>query len=70
LATFAFKALDLRGAQTIGEMDAEDKSGVAAQLRGKGLIVLDIDERKPRSAGDVFARFRRVKSAELTVMTR
>jgi type IV pilus assembly protein PilC len=70
LATFAFKALDLQGAPTIGEMDAEDKSGVAAQLRGKGLIVLDIDERKPRSAGDVFARFRRVKAAELTVMTR
>jgi type IV pilus assembly protein PilC len=70
MATFAFKALDLAGATTRGEMDAEDKQTVAAQLRGKGLIVLDIEEQAQAGAGDLLARFKRVKPHELTVVTR
>jgi type IV pilus assembly protein PilC len=70
MATFAFKALDLSGSATRGEIDADDKQAVAAQLRSKGLIVLDIEEQVARNAGDIFARFRRVKSNELTVVTR
>jgi len=70
VATFAFKALDLQGAPTIGEIEAEEKSGVSAQLRSKGLIVLDIEEKQPASAGDLLARFKRVKARELTVLTR
>ena len=34
MATFAFKALDLAGMPSRGEMDAGDKQAVAAQLRG------------------------------------
>jgi type IV pilus assembly protein PilC len=70
MATYAYKALDLQGAPTKGEIDGDDKQSVAANLRGKGLIVLDIEERIPKSAGDLFARFKKVSAPELCVMTR
>jgi type IV pilus assembly protein PilC len=70
MATYAFKALDLSGASTRGEMEAGDKQAVAAQLRSKGLIVVDIEEQVPASAGDLLARFRRVKADDLVIATR
>lgn len=70
MSTFAFKALDLTGAATRGEVEAEDKQSVAAQLRSKGLIVLDIEEQKPTDVGDLLGRFKKVKPHELTVATR
>src|SRR5215217_3837409 len=70
MATYAFKALDLSGAPSKGEMDAGDKQAVAAQLRSKGLIVVDIEEQVPASAGDILARFKRVKADELVIATR
>ncbi|HYH58539.1 MAG TPA: type II secretion system F family protein [Thermoleophilaceae bacterium] len=70
MATYAYKALDLQGAPTKGEIDGDDKQAVASNLRAKGLIVLDIEERIPKSAGDILARFKKVKAQELTVMTR
>ena len=70
MATFAFKALDLAGMPSKGEMDAGDKQAVAAQLRGRGLIVIDIEEQTPASAGDLRARFKRVKADELVIATR
>ncbi len=70
MATYAYKALDLQGAPAKGEIDGDDKQAVASNLRAKGLIVLDIEERIPKSAGDILARFKKVKSQELTVMTR
>ena len=70
MATYAYKALDLQGAPTKGEIDGDDKQAVAANLRAKGLIVLDIDERIPKSASDLFARFKKVKAPELCIMTR
>jgi type IV pilus assembly protein PilC len=70
MATYAFKALDLSGMPSRGEMDAGDKQAVAAQLRGRGLIVIDIEEQVPASAGDILARFQRVKADELVIATR
>src|ERR687898_1702428 len=70
MASFAFKALDLSGAATKGEMEAGDKQAVAAQLRSKGLIVVDIEEQAPASAGDLLARFKKVKSDDLVIATR
>ena len=70
MATFAYKALELSGVPATGEMDGEDKTAVAAQLRAKGLIVLDIEQRKGASEGDLLSRFRKVKPHELTVATR
>src|SRR5918992_1651590 len=70
MASYAFKALDLAGATTKGEMEAGDKQAVAAQLRSKGLIVVDIEEQAAASAGDILARFRRVKADDLVIATR
>ena len=70
MATFAFKAFDLAGTPTKGEVEAEDKQAVSSQLRGKGLIVVDIIEEKPASAGDLFAGFRKIKAGDLTIATR
>ena len=70
MATFAFKALDVSGVSTRGELEADDKQSVASQLRAKGLIVLDIEEQKNADIGDMLGRFKRVKAQELTVMTR
>jgi type IV pilus assembly protein PilC len=70
MATYAFKALDLKGVPQRGELEAEGKQIVASQLRAKGLIVVDIEEQKPTDVSDLFARFKRVKAAELTVATR
>ena len=70
MSTFAFKALDVAGIPTRGEIEAEDKQVVVSQLRGRGLVVLDIEEQKPTDVGDLFARFKRVKAEELTVATR
>src|SRR3954465_12416953 len=71
MGTYAFKALDLSGTSTRGELEADDKQAVAAQLRSKGLIVLDIEEKKSGAdVGDMLARFKKVKAQELTIATR
>src|SRR4051812_15176693 len=70
MSTFAFKALDLTGTATRGEIEADDKQTVASQLRAKGLIALDTEEQNPTDGGALFARFKRVKAQELTIATR
>src|SRR5215212_7357146 len=70
MSTFAYKALDPTGTTIQGEIEAEDKVAVASQLRSRGLIVVDIDEQAAAGAGDLFARFKKVKPDELTVATR
>src|SRR3954452_22327304 len=71
MANFGFKALDLAGVSTRGELEADDKQTVASQLRGKGLIVLDIEEKKSAAdVGELLAGFKRVKAQDLTVATR
>jgi type IV pilus assembly protein PilC len=70
MATFAFKALDLAGAPTKGEIEAADKQTVASQLRSKGLIVVDIEEQAAASAGDLLARFKKVKADDLVIASR
>jgi type IV pilus assembly protein PilC len=70
MAAYAFQALDFSGMPTKGEIEAADKQAVAAQLRSKGLIVIDIEEQTPASAGDILARFKRVKSDHLVIATR
>jgi type IV pilus assembly protein PilC len=70
MSTFAFRALDVSGVPTKGEIDAETKQAVAQQLRGKGLIVLDIEEQESASAGDILDRFKKVKPDDLVVGTR
>jgi type IV pilus assembly protein PilC len=70
MATYAFKALDLAGAPTKGEMEANDKQAVASQLRSHGLIVVDIEEQISANAADLLGRFRRIKPDDLVIATR
>jgi type IV pilus assembly protein PilC len=70
MSSYAFKAVDLAGVPVRGEIDADDKQTVTAQLRSKGLIVVDIEEQAPANAGDILARFRKVKADDLVVGTR
>jgi type IV pilus assembly protein PilC len=70
MATYAFKALDLSGAPSKGEIEASDKQTVAAQLRSRGLIVVDIEEQTPASAADILARFKKIKADDLVIATR
>src|ERR687892_307126 len=70
MATYAFKALDLSGVPSKGEVEASDKQAVAAQLRSRGLIVVDIEEQTPASAADILARFKRIKADDLVIATR
>ncbi len=69
MSSFVFKTMDLAGATSSGEIEAESKQAVADQLRGRGLVVLDISD-KHASREIKLEFFRRVKADELTVMTR
>jgi type IV pilus assembly protein PilC len=71
MATFTYKALDARGITAAGQIDADNKSAVAANLRNKGLTVVDIDEVKTSLAKtDIFAGLQRIKAKDLTVFSR
>jgi type IV pilus assembly protein PilC len=69
--TFAFKAIDLAGVPSDGELEGESKAQVSDQLRQRGLIVLDVSEKKSAvNIEDVFKKFRGVKMRDLAVMAR
>jgi len=69
--TFAWRAMDLAGAATAGEVEAESKSQVTEQLRQRGLIVLDVSEKsKPFKLEDVFRQWKGVDMRELSVFSR
>lgn len=70
-ATFAFKAMDLAGMPSAGEVEAESKSQVTAQLRQQGLIVIDVSEKKsPINVEDLFKKFKGVDLRALAVFSR
>jgi type IV pilus assembly protein PilC len=69
VATFAFKAIDLQGAQAKGEVDAQDKQAVVDQLKARGLIVVDV-KNKASSMDITIPGTDRVKAHELTIMAR
>jgi type IV pilus assembly protein PilC len=69
--TFAFRAMDLAGAATAGEVEAESKAQVTEQLRQRGLIVLDVSEKtSPINIEDLLKRFKGVDMRELAVFSR
>jgi type IV pilus assembly protein PilC len=71
MGTFAYKALDAKGAQANGTLDGDTKAAVAAALRNKGLTVLNIDEVKQGLKGkDIFESLQRVRPKDLTVFSR
>jgi type IV pilus assembly protein PilC len=71
VSTFAFRAVDVAGVPSRGEVDAESKSQVSEQLRERGLIVLDVSEQNEAFRFEkLFDRFRSVKTRDLAVFSR
>jgi type IV pilus assembly protein PilC len=69
--TFSFKAMDLAGSTSSGEIQAESKSAVGEQLRQRGLIVLDVSEKSnPLNIEDLMRRWRGTDMRELAVFSR
>ena len=69
--TFAFRAIDLSGVTSSGELEADSKAAVGEQLRQRGLIVLDVSEKSsPLALEDILKRWRGIKMRDLSVMSR
>jgi type IV pilus assembly protein PilC len=71
VATYAFRAVDLAGLPSRGEVEADSKAQVTEQLRDRGLIVLDVsEEHEAVKLEKMFDRFRSVKTREMAIFTR
>ena len=71
MSAFAFRAVDLAGVPARGEMEASSKAAVSEQLRQRGLIVLDISEkREAMKLESIFQRFKSVNLRALAVFSR
>jgi type IV pilus assembly protein PilC len=69
--TFTFRAIDLAGTSTSGELEAESKAQVSEQLRQRGLIVLDVSAKSnPLKIEDIMRRWKSVDMRELAVFSR
>ena len=71
MSTYAFRAVDLAGIPSRGEVDAESKGQVSEQLREKGLIVLDVSEKNEAFRFEqLFDRFRGIKARDMAIFSR
>jgi type IV pilus assembly protein PilC len=71
MSTFAFRAVDLAGVPSRGELEAASKAVVTEQLRQRGLIVLDVSQkREALKLESVFQRFKSVNLRDLSVFSR
>jgi type IV pilus assembly protein PilC len=71
MSTFAFRAVDLAGVPARGEMEASSKTVVSEQLRQRGLIVLDVSEkREALKLESIFQRFKSVNLRAISVFSR
>src|SRR5215210_3304354 len=71
MSTYAFRAVDVAGVPSRGELDAESKAQVTEQLRDRGLIVLDVSEQnEAMKLESLFDRFRGIKTRDLSVFAR
>jgi type IV pilus assembly protein PilC len=68
-ASFTYKAVDASGIPTTGEIVGQTKDAVVAELKAKGLTVMDLKEKKTGFQMEI-TLLKRVKAAELTIMTR
>ncbi|MEO8091940.1 MAG: type II secretion system F family protein [bacterium] len=71
MSTFAFRAVDLAGVPSRGELEASSKVQVTEQLRQRGLIVLEVSEqRQALKLESIFQRFKSVNMRALSVFSR
>jgi type IV pilus assembly protein PilC len=69
-STFAYKAVDRSGVPSAGEVAGANADAVRDMLRVQGLTVMDLREKKSGMKMDIRLTPKRVKPADLTVMTR
>ena len=71
MSTYAFRAVDVAGIPSRGEVEAETKAHVTEELRQRGLIVLDVSEKNEAfRLESIMDRFRRVGMRDLAVFSR
>jgi type IV pilus assembly protein PilC len=70
MATYAFKAVDLAGIPQSGTIDGSSKTSVTEELKGRGLKVMTLEEKKSGLQMELRLGPKRVKQHELTVMSR
>ena len=68
--TFAYKAVDGAGLPYEGTIQGPSESAVMAELKTRGLQVMRLDEKKSGMNIELRLMPKRVKAAELTIMTR
>jgi type IV pilus assembly protein PilC len=68
-AVWTYKAVDMAGVPSKGQIAGESKDAVTDQLRAQGLKVIALAEKKSGMQMEL-SLVRRVKPAELTIMTR
>ena len=71
MSTYAFRAVDVAGAPSRGEMEAESKTQVTEMLRQRGLIVLDVtEESESFKLEELITRFKSIPMRDLAVFAR
>ncbi len=70
MSTFAFRAVDVAGVPSRGELEAGSKGHVTEQLRQRGLIVLDVTEKRESLKIEPFKRFQKIDLRELSIFSR
>ena len=71
MSTYAFRAVDVAGIPSRGEVEAETKAHVTEELRQRGLIVLDVSEKREAfRLESLLDRFRHVSGRDLAVFSR
>jgi type IV pilus assembly protein PilC len=69
MSTYVFKTMDLAGVKARGEVDADSKQAVSDQLKARGLIILDIADK--RASREIELGFlKSVKASELAIFSR
>ena len=69
-ATYTFKAVDAAGTPEKGEITGLSREAVTAELKARGLTVMDLVEKKTGFSMELSLGPKKVKAHELTVMTR
>src|SRR4051812_30575026 len=72
MTTFAYRGRASGGAVT-GEIDADNRLGAVAMLRGKGIIATAVEEKKAKVGGSLFGGNKiggKVKDKDLAIYTR
>ena len=70
-SVYTYRAFDRGGTAQEGEIEGESKASVAAQLRLRGLTVVDVNEKKQApTVEDLLGRWKKVKARDLTVFSR